>query len=198
MKVGISHSISHAHLPGLLKHFWRQHPETKLDVIYGSSDRITEEIIDRRIDVGIFTRPEKAIANLKLAHSFEDELVQIEPCDRGDRGERSDLPWILIDTTSRTGALISTWLEELKVANANQIHLPNFDLIINLVSVGMGKGVVPKRALRTYGRRQAVEEIPGSSTLIRTIGVYTRSGAPSSHAAQSFIESILFGWKNPS
>ena len=195
VKVGISHSISHAHLPGLLKHFWRSNPGAKLDVVYNSSEEVIEELTDRRIDVGIISSPAKALGQLNLAHSFEEEFVPIAP---EEMVREQKLSWLTLDATTRSGALISEWLDKSQSESSGRVTLPNFDLIITLVGIGVGRGVVPKRALRTYGRHQAVKEIPCRKSLTRQIGIFTRANSTSSRATQSFINSILFGWKNPS
>jgi DNA-binding transcriptional LysR family regulator len=78
----------------------------------------------------------------------------------------------------------------LKITPAMQMD--NFDLIINLVALGMGVSLVPRRALALYARKKNIQQIRLAERFARDLVVLTRkSKSPPVHITQ-FVENILF------
>jgi DNA-binding transcriptional LysR family regulator len=198
LKLGLSHSITHSHLPGFLSHFRRKNPKASITVRYDSSAAVTEQLVDHRLHLGIFAHPEKAPPNLRLLHSFRDEFVIITP-PAGSPGPGSPEAhsWLSLDRQTTTGALLLTWIEGLKPGLKPDIELNSFDLIINLVAQGIGSSIVPRRALRLYGNRLAIRKCEPRKPLYRKIGVYCRRSKTRAPLLDAFVKSILFGWKAP-
>ena len=72
------------------------------------------------------------------------------------------------------------------------MELDSFDLIINLVALGIGVGFVPHRALALYARRHQVRRINTSPRFRRELVVVTSRQVPGREHVRQFVECILF------
>ena len=74
----------------------------------------------------------------------------------------------------------------------NQSQFDNFDLIINLVSLGMGCSIVPVRALALYAQKKNVRRLNYPGRFMRELVVVVRRRQkPPTHVAE-FVSNILF------
>ncbi len=100
--------------------------------------------------------------------------------------------WLLLEERSNTGKLLRAWLAGRGSGIRPAIEADTFDLIVNLVSMGMGCSIVPHRALALYPKARAVRRAVLRPRLTRELVVVTRKDRrPPEHLAQ-FIDSILF------
>ena len=72
------------------------------------------------------------------------------------------------------------------------MQLDNFDLIINLVSLGMGVSFVPIRALALYNQRQKLLRIPFPARFTRDLVVVVRKHRKLPVHIEQFIGNVLF------
>ena len=70
--------------------------------------------------------------------------------------------------------------------------LDSFDLIINLVSQGMGVSLVPHRALPIYARSRPVTRIPAKRRLHRELVVVLRKDRQRPETLSQFVRSRLY------
>jgi DNA-binding transcriptional LysR family regulator len=78
----------------------------------------------------------------------------------------------------------------LKVEPAMQ--LDSFDLIITLVSFGMGVSFVPMRALALHGQKKSLARLHWSDRFERELVVVTRKHRKPPQHLTEFVENILF------
>lgn len=72
------------------------------------------------------------------------------------------------------------------------MELESFDLIINLVALGMGVSFVPIRALALYGQKKSLRRLALPVKFQRElIVIRRRQRKPAEHLSQ-FVENILF------
>ena len=72
------------------------------------------------------------------------------------------------------------------------MELDSFDLIINLVALGLGVGFVPHRALPLYARRRKVRQVATAPRFSRELVVVTSRELPRREPIQRIVECILF------
>ena len=72
------------------------------------------------------------------------------------------------------------------------MQLDNFDLIINLVSLGMGASFVPIRALALYAQKRAFLRIPLPVRFTRQLVVVVRKHRKMPAHLEQFIANVLF------
>jgi DNA-binding transcriptional LysR family regulator len=72
------------------------------------------------------------------------------------------------------------------------MELDSFDLIVNLVSQGMGVSIVPRRVLPLYARRRVVKAVGFRPALRREVWVVVRKDRRRPKHISDFVESVLF------
>jgi DNA-binding transcriptional LysR family regulator len=72
------------------------------------------------------------------------------------------------------------------------MQLDNFDLIINLVALGMGVSLVPIRALALYGRKRTLQRLPMPERFVRELVVVVRRHGKTPDHLTRFVENVLF------
>ncbi len=72
------------------------------------------------------------------------------------------------------------------------LELDSFDLIINLIALGLGVSFVPHRALPLYAGRRKVRRINTTLRFSRELVVVTSRELPAREHVRRFVECILF------
>ena len=99
--------------------------------------------------------------------------------------------WLLIEEGSNTGKRLRAWMKEQALRIEPTMQLDSFDLIINLVALGMGVSFVPIRALALYGRKRTLQRLPMRERFVRELIVVLRRGKTPEHLAR-FVANVLF------
>lgn len=72
------------------------------------------------------------------------------------------------------------------------LRLDSYDLIINLVALGMGVGFVPIRALALYGGKRAIRRLPWPDRFVRKLVVVVRAKREQPAHVERFVKNVLF------
>ena len=100
--------------------------------------------------------------------------------------------WLLVDERSNTGQQLREWLRRQGWSIDPTMQLDSFDLIINLVGLGMGVSFVPIRSLALYNQRNLVERVPFPERFSRELVVLVRKRRPMPEHISQFISNVLF------
>lgn len=205
VRVGVSRSIGLAYLPGFFTSFQRRYPQTLVQVSHGSSAEVLAGLEARELDVALLSPPPRLAGAFEITHRFADDFTLIVPASlpivvnapgmvppaalgSALRGQR----WLLPDRRSNTGRRLQAWLEEVRLPVRAAMELDSFDLIINLVALGLGVSFVPHRALPLYAGRRKVRRINTNPRFSRELVVVTARERPVRAHIQQFVECILF------
>lgn len=72
------------------------------------------------------------------------------------------------------------------------MHADNFDLLINLVALGMGASFVPVRALALYGQKKTIQRIALPEKFTRELVVVVRRHRKLPEHLKQFVDNVLF------
>jgi DNA-binding transcriptional LysR family regulator len=100
--------------------------------------------------------------------------------------------WLSISQQTNTGKRLHAWLERNGVKVQTAMHADNFDLIVNLVSLGLGASVVPHRVLALHPNRRPVQRITTNPKFRRELIVAVRRQQQLPIALAGFVDNILF------
>src|SRR6266480_2429439 len=81
---------------------------------------------------------------------------------------------ILIEEKSQTGQRLRAWMVQKNWRSEPTMQLDNFDLIINLVALGLGISFVPIRAMALYNQKQKLLRVPLPTRFTRELVVVVR------------------------
>lgn len=204
LRVGIARTIGLAYLPGFFRRFQTRAPRVRLRVSHESSAFILAAVESGELDVGIVAAPPQLSRALVVTHRFTDEFVAIAPPKLRLRGTIQRLPprelpklfsrqrWLLISDETSTGKRLRVWLSRNQMKIETAMEADNFDLVVNLVSLGLGVSIVPHRVLALHPKSRPVQRITTMPKFTRELLVVVRRQAEVSSAVKSFVENILF------
>src|SRR6185312_9106835 len=155
------------------------------------------------LDLGVLCPPRRLPQTLRVTHKFEDAFTLITSTEiavdfeqqknrklRDEWLKKQD--WLLIEENSNTGQRLRSWMfkQSWKVEPAMQ--LDNFDLIINLVALGLGMSFVPIRALALYGQKKNLQRLHLPERFVRELVVVVRKHRKIPQHLEQFIANVLF------
>jgi len=207
VRVGISRSMGIGYLPGFFDRFHR----TRTDVVTSASQddgaSILRLLAEGDLDVGIVTARPKLSRELEISYQFDDRFVAVVPIGmQGFEFPDRKLPtakqlarrmdgqrWVALARSSAAGVQVREWMDSVGLdEGAPAMELDSFDLIVNLVSQGMGVSIVPRRVLPLYVRRRGVKAIGFRPALRREVWVVVRKDRRRPKHISDFVESVLF------
>ena len=204
IRVGVSRTVALAYLPGFFHANLRREPQIACRLVHQSSSDILSALESNELDLGVLCPPKRLPRTIRSTHRFADDFILIAPIhatesfanlpnSRKARAEWVNKQnWLLIGENSNTGQLLRAWMRRQSWRVEPTMQLDNFDLIINLVSLGMGVSFVPIRSLALYGQKRAFQRLRLPERFTRELVVVVRKHRkPPEHLAK-FVENILF------
>jgi DNA-binding transcriptional LysR family regulator len=204
IRVGVSRSIGLAHLPGFFHANLRQFSNVGYHVSYQASAEILSSLEANDLDLGVLCPPPRLPRTLGITHRFADAFTLIAPTEYADHFAAlqkskparniwlQKQPWLLIDENTNTGNQLRKWMTRSGLKIEATMQLDSFDLIITLVSLGMGVSFVPMRALALYGRKKTLTRLPLPDRFERELVVVMRRHRKQPQHLVDFVKNILF------
>lgn len=202
VRVGVSRSVGLAYLPGIFHANLRREPRVGYRVRYESSSDLLSLLEASELDLVVLCPPRRMPSTLAVTHRFEDTFTLIAPeeiaTEYGRMPKRKAIEWLLaqnwltFDPSTNTGARLATWVKRQGWTSEPTMQLDNFDLVINLVALGMGVSFVPIRALALYPNKRNVRRIALPARFSRELVVATRRRRPMPAHLDHFVENVLF------
>ncbi len=202
LRVGVARSIGLGYLPGYFFAFHRQHPEVQLQVVQRTSREIVEALDAGDLDAGLVCPPAHLPRSLQTTHRFADEFVAIVPPQlsvpagletiKDLRNHLTGQRWLMIERESHTGQRLNEWLKRQGWQIEPAMELDSFDVIVNLVSLGLGVSLVPHRVLPLYEQRRTVRRIGAQPRFSRDLAVVIRRNRRPPEPLRAFVASVLF------
>jgi DNA-binding transcriptional LysR family regulator len=202
VRVAVSRSVSLAYLPGFFHANLRRLPQVGYRVSYAASGHILSALEKNETDFGVVCPPNRLPETLRVTHRFTDTFTLIAPAaatknlSLGTKRSRqtwaNQQNWLLLDEATNTGRRLRTWLRREGITAEPGMTLDSFDLIINLVALGLGVACVPIRALALYPRKQNLRRLPWPTRFSRELVVVVRKNRALPEHLDRFIENVLF------
>jgi DNA-binding transcriptional LysR family regulator len=201
VRIGLARSVGLSYYPGFLMESRRKQPELLMRISQDLSPNLLQQLEAGDLDVAVVTAPPKLSDRLQAAHRFEDAFVFVAPKSyslppratlKALTRWSADHPWILLDENTETGRLMRRWLRGRGFSTQAAMQADNFDLIINLVAMGLGVSLVPHRALALYARNHHIQRIRTKDRFTRKLSVVVRKHRALSTPIKAFVDNILF------
>ena len=204
LRVGVAKSIGLAYLPGFFFAFQRKYPAIQIQVVQPASREILAAVEAGELDAGLLCPPPRLARGLEITHRFADDFTLIvppklafpekipRPSVAAVKKLLVDQRWLMIDRESNTGRQMRSWLERQDWRLEPAMELDSFDMIVNLVSLGLGVALVPHRVLPIYEQRRVVRRIPMPKRFRRELVVVVRKNRRPAEHLKAFVENILF------
>jgi DNA-binding transcriptional LysR family regulator len=202
VRVDVSRTIGLSYLPGFFHANLRRLPQLGYRITCQSSSEILSALEANEQDVGFLCPPSRLPKTVRITHRFEDAFTliasrnvesEIQSLSRKGLNEwLKNQSWLLIDERSNTGQQLRAWMRRQGWRIEPTMQLDNFDLIINLVTLGMGVSFVPIRSLALYNQKRALIRIPFRPRFTRELVVAIRKNRKTPEHLNQFIANVLF------
>jgi DNA-binding transcriptional LysR family regulator len=203
VRVNVSRSVGLAYLPGFFHANLRKVRDVTYSLHFSRSNEILAALEADEQDIGVLNAARRLQPTLQVTHRFDDVFTFIahgalsreyhtlkSPARRRDWIAQQK--WFLYDGESNTGKQLRQWLRQERVRLNNQGEFDNFDLIINMVSLGMGCSIVPVRALALFAQRKTIQRLQYPSHFARELVVLVRRRQKPVAHISDFVANILF------
>ncbi|NBV23891.1 MAG: LysR family transcriptional regulator [Proteobacteria bacterium] len=204
VRVGVSRSIGLAYLPGFFHANLRRLPAVASRVTHQPSGEILSALEANELDLGVLCPPSRLPRTVQVTHHFADNFTLVAPAELAARFPTSAKSrkarqawlerqnWLLLSDGTNTGQHLRSWLSRQGWVIEPVMQLDNFDLIINLVALGMGVSFVPVRALALYGQKKSLHRIPLPEKFTRELVVVVRRHRKMPDHLKQFVGNVLF------
>ena len=204
IRIGVSRSIGLAYLPGFFHANLRHDLKVSHRVAYQPSADILAALEANELDLGVLCPPPRLPRTLNVTHRFADAFTLIAPA--GSAASFQALPksktarlawlekqsWLLLEEATNTGRELRSWMSRSGLKVEPAMRLDNFDLIITLVSLGMGVSFVPMRALAVHGQKKTLTRLHLPGRFERELVVLMRKHRKQPKHLAEFVQNILF------
>ena len=200
VRLGVSSSIALAYLPGFLHANLRCRPQIGCQVCTLGGEALLAAVLANDVDVGVLAARKGLPKALQVTHRFNDVFTLITPAacavptlDRRKLATwAAGQDWLLLRDDAGTGGALRRWMRRQGWKVEPTMELESFDWIINLVSLGLGVGLVPTRALGLYPQKKTVQRVVLRERFEREIVVLVRRSRKLPDHLKQFIDNILF------
>jgi DNA-binding transcriptional LysR family regulator len=156
------------------------------------------------LDAGLLSPPERLPRGLLATHRFDDAFAFIAPPESGIEASAArvsfrslkkqlrDQRWLALRRDDPTGAALHRWLADQGLHVEPVMELDSFDVIVNLVSLGLGVSLAPQRVLALYGNRRKYQRVETKPRFTRQLAVVRRKTAKVPAPLAQFIAEVLF------
>ena len=199
IRVGVSRSLSLAHLPGLF-HSRRKDSQARVELSHPRGKAVIGGVLSAKLDVGIATLAPEIPKELTVNHQFRDEFILLSNSQPevslkrkpSFRNWSAKQQWLLPPAQSTSRQILQNWFLTREVEVVPAMELDSFDVMVQLVELGMGVAFVPRRALSAFRRSSKVERLDIGQAPARELGVLTRKEPEPTQAVEDFVSGILF------
>jgi len=204
VRVGVSRSISLAYMPGFFHANLKRLPEVACRVSHQSDESLLSALEANELDVAVLCPAARLPRTIRITRRFDDDFTLIVPVEiaRGFNAAGANRPglqqwiarqkWLVLEEDSNTGQRLRTWISKQGWSVEPTMELDNFDLIVNLVSLGMGVSFVPIRALALYGQKRTFERVHLRGRFTRELVMVLRKHRKTPRHIEQFVENVLF------
>ncbi len=198
LRLGASTTVAQYVLPRILGAFLRQYPQVKLSLVSGNTERIVEEVAEKKVTLGIIEGPAMR-RDVKTERMVQDEMVLIVSPSHAFTlrkggtivpSELAKVPLLLRERGSGSRRVVERALKKvglpLRLLNV-AMELDSTEAIISGVEAELGVGFVSRCAVGKVLRLGTVRVVPVEGVkIMRDFSFVRLAGSEIRGAAAAF------------
>lgn len=198
--VGVSRSISLAHIPGIFHS--QLNAEQRIVVSHPTGPAALQGVEHGKLDLAVITQPLQLPPTVEVTHRISDEFIIIAPSTMAVPGSAPTQrqlakwaphqSWLLPPPGSHVRRHLERWMTSQNIHLSADMELDSFDLMTQLVSMKMGVAFIPRRALSIFQRKSLLQRIKLRSPLVRELVIVTQKRSITPRHVTDFIDKVLF------
>ncbi len=199
IRVETVYSVGLHELARYVKAFLKRYPKAQIYLEYNRSNRIYDNCLTERTDLGIVAYPAEA-PNIGVIPLGSDRLVMIAAPDhplatRSEVGfaDLQGSPFVAFEKDIPTRIAIDREVADAGASLDVLMELDNIETIKRSVEVGLGISVVPKATVVEEIRIGTLVAVPLNPIVERPIGVIYKRSRPFTDAMRRFVDVLSDG-----
>jgi LysR family transcriptional regulator, transcriptional activator of the cysJI operon len=195
IRVGTVYSVGLHELPPYLTEFLRSYPAVNVHLEYLRSNKIYEDLIEGKVDLGVVAYPAKRsqVVSVPFRH---DELVLAVPPDnplgKGTKvniGQLQGQKFVGYERDIPTRKASDKIMREHGVKLSYALEFDNIETIKRAVEIGLGCAIVPRMTIENEVARGTLKMLEfQEGTFLRPLAIIYKRGRELSPAVRKFIE----------
>ena len=195
IRVGTVYSVGLHELPAYLTEFLRSYPAVNVHLEYLRANKIYEDLIEGKIDLGVVAYPAKRSQIVSIAFRH-DELVLVVPPDsplaKSTQVSFSQLEgqrFVGYERDISTRKAVDRILREHGVKPHYTMEFDNVETIKRAVEIGLGVAIVPRLTAEHETSRGSLKMLDfQEGTFTRPLAIIYKRGRELSPAVRKFVE----------
>ncbi len=198
VRIGTVNSIGIYFLPRVLWAMRERCPAAKLTVLYRDADDVIDAMLANQLDLAVLADP-RPDRRLRCETLFEEKVSLVAGRTHPlfgtasmDVKQLANLDFVSLSERTPTGALVSTYLDRLRLAVDPVIATENVETVKRMVETGMGVAFLPDMVTEreVAGPDARLWRIGIEPPLTRRVVLVSWGELASSRAVEAFIEEV--------
>ncbi len=198
VRVAAVHSIGLYELPPYIKKFLKKYPGVNLRIEYRTSEEIYRLLHDGDIDVGLVAYPTE-MPRVENIPFMKDSLAIFCPKEHPFANKKfvaiSELqgqPFVQFGEETPTRKATDELLLEHDLTVSVRMECDNIEILKQMIEVGFGIGLLPKKALTSADRAAGLVAVPIKDAVIeRPISLLLLKNTPRFKAMRAFVTTLI-------
>ena len=186
--IGVHPTLATHTLPRFLPQLFAAWPELQITIRHGSSQTITQGVIDLQYDLGIVVNPNRH-PELTIVHLYDD-LVRIWASPQFKWAtDQARIPILINPEMPQAEAILHALQKKNWFPDWRSVHTTDLHVISELTAASCGLGIIPEGVARRMPRTSLLA-IKNGPTVKDQIALVWRRDAQRSKASQLIREAI--------
>jgi len=203
IRVGTVYSVGLHELPPYLTEFLRTFPAVNVHLEYLRSNKIYDDLIEGKIDLGVVAYPAKR-SQIVVVPFRDDELVLVVPPDSA-LGRQNRISMAVLNGQQFVGyerdvptrKASDRILRDHGVKPDYVMEFDNIETIKRAVEIGLGVAIVPRKSVEIEAERGSLKTVEfEEGTFTRPLAIIYKRGRELAPAVRKFIE-VLTALQHP-
>lgn len=195
VRVASIYSVGLSEVSHLEREFYRQHPDTTVEIEYLRPEKVYEAVLADTVDFGLVSYPE-ASRHLTVIPWREEQMVvalsPYHPLAKKDEIMPFDLDgvdYVAFDDDLPIRHNIDRFFREHRVAVNITLHFDNLQMIKEAVAHGSGVSILPARTMEAeVAQGRLIPVAIAAPELFRPVGIIHRRKKHFHRAAKAFLD----------
>ncbi|MGH7935143.1 MAG: LysR family transcriptional regulator [Candidatus Binataceae bacterium] len=195
IRVGTVYSVGLHELPPYLTEFLRTYPQVNVHLEYLRSNKIYEDLVEGKIDLGVVAYPPKRSQIVTVAFRHDELVLVVPPEDalaklnRVSVGQLVGQRFVGYERDIATRKASDRILREHGVKPHYTMEFDNIETIKRAVEIGQGIAIVPRSAVEMETARNSLKVLEfAEGPFTRPLAIIYKRGRELSPAVQKFID----------
>ncbi|MCL5044557.1 MAG: LysR family transcriptional regulator [Deltaproteobacteria bacterium] len=195
VRVGTVYSIGLHELPPYLKEFLRRYPSVNVHLEYQRANKVYDELVEGKIDLGIVAYPAKRSQIVALPFRSDQLVLAVPPEDalakRTKIGVRelAGQRFIGFERDMVTRKAVDRILRQHGVTPHYTMEFDNIETIKRAVEIGQGVAIVPRPTIEREIERGSLKALDfAEGPFTRSLATICKRGRELAPAAAKFVE----------